>query len=163
MEVLDEYESPTPIFMDVLAATRHLDLQQTLSPSDGNDEDAGGDSGVVVAASSAPLPSSTPSPSLSKFFATSNDNGVPNLLYPLDVHPKEGVGRMIEEWQLAANKDTKRIMIRDGMRDIARVVVEATTSSSPSSTGGAARILVTGKRGVGKVRVELFRKLPPAR
>ena len=67
---------------------------------------------------------------------------------------------MIEEWQLAANKETKRIMIRDAMRDIARAIVEATTpaSSADDSTGGAARVFVAGKRGVGKVSLTTIRR-----
>ena len=74
---------------------------------------------------------------------------------------------MVEEWQLAANKETKRIMMRDAMREIASIVVEARAAAPPApesgasaaddasrvaTTGGAARVLVTGKRGVGKVR-----------
>ena len=136
MEVLDEYETPTPIFMDILAATRNLEVQHR-NQRNGMEEAGGGDGSVVVGSSL----------SIPKFFASSNESGVPNLLYPLTVHPKEGVGRMVEEWQLAANKETKRIMMRDAMRDVARAIVDATTSST-----GAARVFVAGKRGVGKVR-----------
>ena len=53
---------------------------------------------------------------------------------------------MVEEWQLAANKDTKRIMMRDATREIAEKVVEAEEGK------GATRVFVSGKRGVGKVR-----------
>lgn len=158
MEILDEYEMPTPIFMDILAATRHLESKQrnqVHAQQQSNDDDAGTGGSVAVDASS-----QSSSPSIPKFFASSDENDVPNLLYPLTVHPKEGVGRMVEEWQLAANKETKRIMIRDAMRDIARAIVEATTpaSSADDSTGGAARVFVAGKRGVGKVSLTTIRR-----
>jgi hypothetical protein len=172
-------EPPIPIFMDILAATRHLHtLQQEYKQLPSSD----------VAASTPPP--RIPPPTTNTFFATTNDVNVPNLLYPLTNHPKMGVGRMVEEWQLAANKETKRIMIRDAMKEISSIVVNATTVTttkevvtqqqpfsssdddddvvvdSTTSTevvttttttaggggGGATRILVTGKRGVGKVR-----------
>mmetsp|Transcript_18076 Transcript_18076/g.29364 ORF Transcript_18076/g.29364 Transcript_18076/m.29364 type:complete len:689 (+) Transcript_18076:296-2362(+) len=119
-------EPPTPIFMDILAAANQQESD--------DDED-------------------TPSSTLSSFFTESNDDGVPNLLYPLTVHHNEGVGRMMEEWQLAANKDTKRIMMRDAMREIARKVVDAANCCDGDvSEGekGAARVFVAGERGVGK-------------
>ncbi len=156
MEVLDEYEMPTPVFMDVLMATRNIELQTRnqriqdhAQPPLGsnNDSEAGGNIVVDTDSAHSSLPST-----ISKFFASSDESGVPNLLYPLTVHPKEGVGRMVEEWQLAANKETKRIMIRDAMRDVARAIVEATSSAPSADTaGGAARVFVAGKRGVGKV------------
>ncbi|KAL3770268.1 hypothetical protein ACHAW5_002673 [Stephanodiscus triporus] len=154
-------EAPVPIFMDVLAETRRLQQQQRsrLTKSVEDDEDG----------------TSVPSPVLPEFFSRCNDDGVPNLLYPLNVHPKDGVGRMVEEWQLAANKETKRIMMRDAMREIASIVIGATTAGAPAAfsgtasavdgsddlpdddddvarvpTTGAARVFVTGKRGVGK-------------
>lgn len=91
---------------------------------------------------------------LSDFFTKSNDSDVPNLIFPLNVHHAEGVGRMVEEWQLAANKETKRIMIRDAMKQIASKIVEAANCCGgdvEEGRKGAARVFVTGKRGVGKV------------
>lgn len=150
---------PIPIFMDVLAATRHLQKLQQSPPQPSND--------TVVGGVQPP-----PITNISKFFATTNEVGIPNLLYPLTNHPKDGVGRMAEEWQLAANKDTKRILMRDTLREIATIVVDATTTTTTTAiavppkvsdaaaavvgeevmtkTTGAARVLVTGKRGVGK-------------
>ena len=157
-------EEPTPIFMDVLAATRHL--QRLRQPQQQGAQSDDGDAGGTPPDQPSPPPSA-PSVSLPGFFSQINDDGVPNLLYPLNVHPKMGVGRMVEEWQLAANKETKRIMMRDAMREIASIVVEAMAAAAPApesgasaaddasrvaTTGGAARVLVTGKRGVGKVR-----------
>jgi len=60
---------------------------------------------------------------------------------------------MTEEWQLAANKETKRIMMRDAMREIASKVVDAAhccEGEVEEEKKGAARVLVTGNRGVGK-------------
>lgn len=96
------------------------------------------------------------SPSLSNFFTKSNDGGVPNLVYPLKVHHDEGVGRMVEEWELAANKETKRIMMRDAMKEIASKVVESANCCGgdvSEDMKGAAKVFVVGKRGVGKVRL----------
>lgn len=70
------------------------------------------------------------------------DNVVPSILSPLAPHPKDGPGRMVEEWQLAAHKSTKRIMIRSCTRKIAETLQK----------NDASRILVSGRRGVGKVR-----------
>lgn len=92
----------------------------------------------------------------SAFLAESNDAGIPNLIYPLNVHHREGVGRMTEEWELAANKETKRIMMRDATKAIASKIVDATNccdSAVSDKEKGAVRVLVTGKRGVGKVSV----------
>ena len=67
---------------------------------------------------------------------------------------------MVEEWQLAAHKDTKRIMIRDVMVNIASKIVNAANccdvnleEGTKNNEGGAVRVFVSGKRGVGKVRV----------
>lgn len=92
----------------------------------------------------------------SAFLAKSNDAGIPNLVYPLNVHHRDGVGRMVEEWELAANKETRRIMMRDATKAIASKIVDAAhccDGAVSDSEKGAARILVTGKRGVGKVSV----------
>ena len=57
---------------------------------------------------------------------------------------------------MAANKETKRIMMRDGMKEIAAKIVEAAHCCSDDMVEedkkGAARVFVTGKSGVGKVR-----------
>jgi len=134
---------PTPIFMDILAATRQVQQQ---GKSNDDDED------------NAETPSSSSNkPSIHKFFSESNDDAVPNLLYPLNIHHHDGAGRMVEEWQLTANKDTKRIMMRDAMREIASKIVEAANccSDGDDESGvekekGAARVYVSGERGVGK-------------
>lgn len=123
-------ERDVPVFMDLLKVV-NIDL------SDDSTDDE-----------------SSPKKSLSNFFTQSNQSGVPNLVYPLNVHHKDGVGRMVEEWQLAANKETKRIMMRDSMKQIAAKIVEATNGDGGAGDDkkGAARVFVTGKRGVGKVR-----------
>jgi len=132
---------PAPIFMDILAATRQVEHRGN---SNNDDED------------SAETPSNN-KPSILKFFSESNDDDVPNLLYPLNIHHRDGTGRMVEEWQLTANKDTKRIMMRDAMREIASKVVESANccSDGDDESGvekkkGAARVFVSGERVVGK-------------
>ena len=138
-------ESPTPIFMDILAAANSLKQQQstaTSTTSSANDDDSN-------------VKPTTPSSSISKFFTESNNDGVPNLLHPLTVHRNDGVGRMVEEWQLAAHKETKRIMIRDPMVNIASKIVNSVHCCDDENVDeerkGAVRIFVSGKRGVGKV------------
>jgi len=72
------------------------------------------------------------------------DDVTPKILSPL--RPKERgdtVGNMLEEWELAAHKSTRRIMLRQSSRAIARLLVEEGDHS-------ATRILVSGTRGVGK-------------
>jgi small subunit ribosomal protein S29 len=69
-----------------------------------------------------------------------DDKGIPKLLYPLSPHRKDGPGRMVEEWELAANTKTKRIMIRQCPRDIAKALDEKNGS----------RVFVTGRKGAGK-------------
>ena len=145
IDVMDvNKETPTPIFMDILAAANSIKGGDTLQK--------GGDDNVVA--------TTTAIPTISTFFTESNNDGVPNLLYPLNVHKNEGVGRMVEEWQLAAHKDTKRIMIRDVMVNIASKIVNAANccdvnleEGTKNNEGGAVRVFVSGKRGVGKVRV----------
>ncbi|KAL9190383.1 hypothetical protein ACHAXT_007594 [Thalassiosira profunda] len=131
VDVMDvQKKEPVPVFMDLLAAA------QTPQPSSG-DEDA----------------DETAKPSLSEFFQESNDAGVPNLLHPLNVHHRDGVGRMVEEWQLAANKETKRIMMRECMREIAAEIsgkAHCCEAGVAEAEKGAARVFVSGTRGVGK-------------
>lgn len=66
---------------------------------------------------------------------------VPKILNPLKPHPKEGPGRMVEEWELAANDKTRRIMCRESIRDIASVLLHPNEDS---------RVFVTGQKGAGK-------------
>ena len=141
MDVMDSRKEPVvPVFMDILAASRQL--KQGSQQGDGEEDDEG-----------------AKKPSLPTFFSKSNTDAVPNLVYPLNVHHNEGVGRMMEEWQLAANKETKRIMMRDATKSIASAIVEAANCCSGEISDdkkGAARVFVTGKQGVGKVRARLF-------
>ena len=140
-------ETPTPVFMDILAAANSLKLPTTASSTGDDDDNEDSD------AKEEDIQQTT----LSKFFTESNKDDVPNLLYPLNVHKAEGVGRMVEEWQLAANKETKRIMIRDVMVDIASKIVDAANccangdDEGEKKRKGAARVFVSGKRGAGKV------------
>ncbi|KAG7368608.1 mitochondrial ribosomal death-associated protein 3 [Nitzschia inconspicua] len=68
---------------------------------------------------------------------------VPKILNPLQPHKHEGPGRMVEEWEMAAHKKTKRILIRGCTQSIAKIL-ESNTAS---------RILVHGRKGVGKSAV----------
>ncbi len=65
---------------------------------------------------------------------------VPTILSPLQPHRHNGPGRMVEEWELAAHKKTKRILIRECTRSIARILEENVAS----------RIYVHGRGGTGK-------------
>lgn len=65
---------------------------------------------------------------------------VPRIVHPLMPHPKGGEGRMVEEWELAAHDETRRIMLRQCTRQIARIIEQ----------NEAFRVYVDGKRGVGK-------------
>jgi hypothetical protein len=66
---------------------------------------------------------------------------VPKILHPLRPHARDGPGRMVEEWELSAHKETKRILLRQCTRQIARALNDNTTS----------RVYVHGRSGVGKV------------
>eukprot|EP00934_Nitzschia_sp_Nitz4_P004956 Nitzschia sp. Nitz4//scaffold43_size134323//34206//36244//NITZ4_003287-RA/size134323-augustus-gene-0.218-mRNA-1//1//CDS//3329551912//4946//frame0 len=77
------------------------------------------------------------------YSADDGDAMVPAILRPLKPHPKDGPGRMVEEWQLSAHKKTKRILLRQSTRAIAETL-EANASS---------RIFVHGQRGTGKSAV----------
>jgi hypothetical protein len=70
------------------------------------------------------------------------DQMVPRILTPLKPHHNDGIGRMVEEWELSAHRTSKRIMLRQSTRDIARALHESERI----------RVLVTGPKGVGKVR-----------
>jgi len=80
----------------------------------------------------------------------SEDDGkdTPSIVHPLTPHHKEGTGRMVEEWELAANKGTKRIMLRQCVRDIAQTLVEA--GKEESNATRVRRVYVKGGKGVGK-------------
>jgi len=79
------------------------------------------------------------------------DGVVPKLLHPLKIHAKNGPGRMIEEWELAANSTTKRIMARHCMRDVARCLLTASTEDSTTAIDEeGCRIYVRGEKGTGK-------------
>lgn len=69
-----------------------------------------------------------------------DENGIPKLLHPLTTHKRDGTGRMVEEWELAANVKTRRIMIRQCTRDIAQAIDQCNGS----------RVFVTGRKGAGK-------------
>jgi small subunit ribosomal protein S29 len=68
------------------------------------------------------------------------DQLVPSILHPLTTNPRGTNGNMVEEWELAAHKKSKRIMIRRSTQKIANALTEHT----------AASILVSGCQGVGK-------------
>ena len=71
----------------------------------------------------------------------SETENIPQILKPL-APLKRGAnqGRMLEEWQLAAHKTTKRILLRQSTRIIAQFM----------ESNEVARILVTGRQGTGK-------------
>lgn len=71
-----------------------------------------------------------------------DENHVPEILNPIKPHPKDGPGRMLEEWELSANQNTKRIMCRKCISDIAEVV--------QSNDSGNNRVFVHGSKGAGK-------------
>jgi small subunit ribosomal protein S29 len=77
------------------------------------------------------------------FFGTSDDPdaNIPSILSPL-VPLARGTnqGRMMEEWELAAHKTTKRILLRQATRAAAQFV-----AAHP-----VARVLLTGRQGTGK-------------
>lgn len=72
--------------------------------------------------------------------ASLDEKGIPKVLHPLTSHKRDGTGRMVEEWELAANVKTKRIMIRQCTRDIAHALDQCNGS----------RVFVTGRKGAGK-------------
>lgn len=54
---------------------------------------------------------------------------------------------MVEEWELAAHRTSKRILLRQSTREAARLMAEASDGSSRSRSK---RILIHGRQGVGK-------------
>eukprot|EP00980_Cylindrotheca_fusiformis_P019342 scaffold6638_cov127-Cylindrotheca_fusiformis.AAC.26 len=71
---------------------------------------------------------------------TDGDQMVPSILSPLQPHPRDGPGRMVEEWELSAHKKTKRILLRQCTKTVAKTLEE----------NNSARIFVHGRKGVGK-------------
>lgn len=66
---------------------------------------------------------------------------VPKILHPLKPHKYgDGVGRMVEEWELAAHDETRRIMLRQSTRKIANIMEE----------NDSYRVFVNGDSGCGK-------------
>ena len=78
--------------------------------------------------------------------STVDEDDVPKLLAPIKPHTKDGPGRMLEEWELSAKRDTKRIMLRECITEVAKSMIE---TQGENSQGGS-RIFVSGKEGVGK-------------
>lgn len=76
--------------------------------------------------------------------STLNENDIPKLIQPIKPHPKDGSGRMLEEWELSAKEDTKRIMCRECISKIAQLVGEGEDPEVGS------RVYVTGRQGAGK-------------
>eukprot|EP00522_Entomoneis_paludosa_P015801 CAMPEP_0172453632 /NCGR_PEP_ID=MMETSP1065-20121228/10858_1 /TAXON_ID=265537 /ORGANISM="Amphiprora paludosa, Strain CCMP125" /LENGTH=928 /DNA_ID=CAMNT_0013205819 /DNA_START=149 /DNA_END=2935 /DNA_ORIENTATION=- len=75
--------------------------------------------------------------------ASEDENAVPSILYPLEYRERQTKeGRMMEEWELAARKDSKRIMLRQSMRKVAQVLDGCETTPK--------RVLMYGRHGVGK-------------
>lgn len=65
----------------------------------------------------------------------------PKILHPLKPHETgQNLGRMIEEWELAAHDTSKRIMLRDCTKRISQELIGSTPC----------RVLVDGVRGSGK-------------
>jgi hypothetical protein len=79
--------------------------------------------------------------------AVVNEDGIPNIIAPIKTHPHDGPGRMIEEWELSAKEDTKRIMCRSCMTEIAQALVD---TQGGESDGVGARVYVKGRAGAGK-------------
>ena len=56
-------------------------------------------------------------------------------------------GGIVEEWDMSANKNTRRILLRRCIREVAKHIVEAENNTDNPAT----KIFVKGHRGVGKV------------
>jgi hypothetical protein len=78
--------------------------------------------------------------------STLNEDGIPKLLAPIKSHPKDGPGRMLEEWELSAKQDTKRIMCRECITEIAQALAETQQENSEAGS----RVYVCGPKGAGK-------------
>lgn len=80
--------------------------------------------------------------------AETDEKGVPKILYPLKCHHKDGIGRMVEEWDLAAHTGTKRIMMRECIAKVADIIDKA--GASPAGTDTCQRVYLKGATGSGK-------------
>jgi Mitochondrial ribosomal death-associated protein 3 len=78
------------------------------------------------------------------------ENPVPNILNPMkgSIPLKPMIGKMVEEWELSAHKTTKRIMLRQCTRQVARAIV--TAGKDVTAAYQSTRILVHGTQGTGK-------------
>lgn len=72
---------------------------------------------------------------------------VPRIIHPLSVNHRHKGGRLVEEWQLMAHPGRRHVMLRQGTRDVARMLWEADRKEDGER---CARIMVTGKKGCGK-------------
>jgi len=72
--------------------------------------------------------------------STVDDQDIPKIIHPIKPHAKDGPGRMVEEWELSSKKDTKRIMCRECISEIANTL----------ESGAGSRVFVNGSRGAGK-------------
>lgn len=79
--------------------------------------------------------------------AEMDEEGVPKIIYPLKTHAKDGAGRMVEEWELAAHDKTKRIMVRECIAKAAKIMDEA---AAEEGSVVCRRVYLTGGTGVGK-------------
>lgn len=69
----------------------------------------------------------------------SKEDAVPSILHPLRPNPKRHTeGRMVEEWELAADRTSRRIMIRQSTRTIAKELRQGNP------------VVVHGRQGTGK-------------
>jgi len=75
---------------------------------------------------------------------------VPKILSPLEPHRHGGPGKMVEEWELSAHSTTKRIMLRDCTKQIAKTLLG---DPSAEEATPPPRIYVHGTEGVGKSAV----------
>lgn len=115
----EEVEAVVPLFIDLLAA-------KNSNPSDDEEDNF--------------------------FYGETDDHGVPNLVYPLKSHGPDDtthVGRMTEEWDLAAHKKTKRILIRGATKEVAEALADAIEVGSEGK-GRPARVAIHGAAGAGK-------------
>lgn len=72
---------------------------------------------------------------------------VPPSLHPLSLHHREKGGRLVEEWELVAHPGKRHVMLRQGTRDVARMLWEA---DNRKGRNRSARIMITGRKGCGK-------------
>ena len=77
---------------------------------------------------------------------------VPKILHPLKPKPErqgQSRGRMVEEWEMAAHRTTKRILLRQCTRRMAQVLCESEDNAE------AARVYLHGRVGIGKTAAML--------